>query len=123
MTGGLTSLEKAVLDMMIEKPGQHFETIRQQMAHAQVGRREFSGVGFFTYFIVTSDAPVRRDLPDMELGGVTAELRGGQYLAGFTLFVRAGVINMLEGYTFDQPWPKTTDDFEVKEWPLSSGEA
>ena len=113
MAGSLTSLENAVLGVMLENPGQQFDAIRQQMAHALVGRRELSGIGFFTHFIVPLDAPVRRDLPNMELRGVAAELPGVQHGAGFVLFIRAGVIKMLEGYTYDEPWPETTDGFKI----------
>lgn len=109
----LTSLEKAVLDMMLDKTGEQFEVIRQQLAHAQVGRREFSGVGFFTHFIVPSAAAVRRDLPNMEVDGVGAEFPSLQHGAGFLLFVRGGVITMLEGYTYDEAWPERIDDFRV----------
>jgi hypothetical protein len=110
----LTPLEKAVLDMMLEKPGEQIEIIRQQLAHAQVERREFTGAGFFTHFIVPSDAAVRRDLPDMEIGNVGTEFPGVQHGAGFVLFIRDGVITMLEGYTYDEPWPEKTDEFSLK---------
>jgi len=43
----LTPLEKAVLDAMLDKSSEPFETVRQQLAQATVAKREFSGVGFF----------------------------------------------------------------------------
>jgi hypothetical protein len=110
----LTPLEKAVLDMMLEKPNEQIEIIRQQLAHAQVGRREFTGVGFFTRFLVPSDTAVRRDLPDMEIGNIGAEFPGVQHGAGFVLFIRDGVITMLEGYTYDEPWPEQISEFSLK---------
>jgi hypothetical protein len=110
----LSPLEKAVLEMMLEKPNEHIEVIRQQLAHAQVGRREFTGVGFFTRFLIPSDATVRRDLPNMEIRNVAAEFPGMQHGAGFVLFIRDGVISMLEGFTYDEPWPEQTDKFSLK---------
>jgi hypothetical protein len=110
----LTPLEKAVIDMMLEKPSEQIEVIRQQLAHAQVGRREFTGVGFFTYFIVPSDTTVRRDLPNMEIGNVDATFPSLKHGAGFVLFIRDGIVKMLEGYTYDEPWPEQIEEFNVK---------
>ena len=58
----LTPLEKAVLDTLLDKPGAPFDTIRQQLSHAAVAKREFTNVGFFTEFALPEGAPVRRDL-------------------------------------------------------------
>ena len=33
--------------------------------------------------------------------------------AGFLLFIRGGVISMLEGYTDDESWPASTDEFTL----------
>ena len=68
----LTPLEKAVLDTLLDKPGAPFDTIRQQLSHAAVAKREFTGVGFFTEFTLPADAPVSRDLSDETIGGVGA---------------------------------------------------
>jgi hypothetical protein len=110
----LTPLEKAVLELILDKPGEPFDTARTQLTHAIVGERKFTGVGFFTHFTVPSDAQVRRDLPDATIGDVGAqfpELKNG---AGFLLFIRGGVISMLEAYTYDEEWPTNTDEFKVE---------
>jgi hypothetical protein len=108
-----TPLERAVLDMMLDKPGEPFETIRQQLAHATVGERRFSGAGFFTNFVVPADAAVRRDLPSMEILDVGAEFPSLQHGAGFVLFIRGGVVSMLEGFSYDETWPERTDEFRL----------
>ena len=99
--------------MMLDKPGEPFDTVREQLAHATVGKREFSGAGFFTDFVVPTDARVRRDLPPMEIGDVGAEVPGLQHGAGFLLFIRDSGVSMLEGFTYDEPWPINTDEFKV----------
>jgi len=109
----LTPLEKAVLDMMLDEPGDPFETVRQQLAHATIAERKFTGVGFFTHLVVPADAPVRRDLLSTEIKGVGANFPGVQHGAGFILFIRKGVVSFLEGYTYDEPWPEKTDDFRL----------
>jgi hypothetical protein len=41
-----TRLENAVLDMMLDKPGEEFKTARQQLAHATVSKRDLAVLGF-----------------------------------------------------------------------------
>lgn len=109
----LTPLEHAVLHRLLDRPGEPYDTIRQQLAHATVASREFTGVGFFTEFTVSEEATVARSLPDMTLGDVVAESASLKHGAGFVLFVRNGVVSMLEGHTYDEPWPDSVDDFRV----------
>ncbi len=111
--GALTPLERAVLDMLLDHPGEPYEAIRRQLSLAAVSRREFTGVGFFTEFALPPGAAAKRDLPNMELGDVGAELPGLRHGAGFLLFVRDGVVSMLEGYTYDESWPDRADEFKV----------
>jgi hypothetical protein len=107
-------LEKRVLDMLLDKTGEPIDTIRQQLSHSTVAERRFTGVGFFTDIMISSDVSVRRDLADMTLGEVGAECPGLQHGAGFLLFIRGGVVCMLEGYTYDEPWPTSTDEFILR---------
>lgn len=109
----LTPLEHSVLHLLLDRPGEPYDTIRQQMAHATITNREFTGVGFFTEFSVSEDAPVTRSLPDMTLGDVAAESPSLEHGAGFLLFIRNGVVSMLEGHTYDEPWPASVEDFRV----------
>src|SRR6266436_4026775 len=112
----LTPLEAAVLNKLLAKPGEPFDTIRQQLAHASVSSRKFTGAGFFTRFAIPPDAPVRRDLQSTELGGIGAKIPGLQDGAGFLLFIRDGVISFLEGYTYgDAAWPDPITEFSVFE--------
>ena len=110
----LTPLERAVVHTMLDKQGEPFDTIRQQLAHASVTKREFTGVGFFTEFALPADVSVSRDLPDETIGGVGASFPSVQHGAGFLLFIRSGVVTMLEGFTYaDDQWPERTDGFQV----------
>jgi hypothetical protein len=110
----LTPLEKAVIAALLEKSGEPFDTARRQLEHASITKREFTGVGFFTEFAIADDAPVRKDLPDATLGNVGADLPGVQHGVGFLLFIRGGVVTMLEGYTYaNDQWPERIDEFRV----------
>ena len=83
---------------------------RQQLDGCAVVSRTFSGVGFFTDISVSVNHPRIPGL-HFHLGdviGIHPQLRHG---AGFVLFVRDGVLNMIEGYTYDEPWPAAQNDF------------
>ena len=110
----LTPLEKAVIDALLERGGEHFDIVHQQLKHARIAKREYTGVGFFTKFALPEDSPVRRDLPDATLGNVGAGIPGLEHGAGFLLFIRSGVVTMLEGFTYaNDQWPKRIDDFRI----------
>jgi hypothetical protein len=109
----LTPLEKGVLDVLLDSPEEPYISIRQQMDYALVTSREFTGVGFFTRFTLPADAPVRRDLPNANFTHVGADIAGLKHGAGFVLFIRDGVVSMLEGFTYVEAWPQTTDEFRV----------
>jgi len=53
-----------------------------------------------------------------------ADIEGLAHGAGFTLFLRDGVIDMLEGFSYDEPWPKEVARFQVrrsgKNWDLEA---
>ena len=79
--------------------------LRVQYARAQVREVELTGVGFFVDFDIPSDAP-RTEPKNMTGGSVEIRVEGVANGAGCLLFVRDGVIAMLEGYTYDDAWPE-----------------
>jgi hypothetical protein len=42
-----------------------------------------------------------------------AEIAGLERGVSFVLFVRDGMLDFLEGFTFDEPWPDRIDDYSV----------
>jgi hypothetical protein len=44
---------------------------------------------------------------------VIAKFSGLSSGAGFLLYVQDGVLHMLEGYTYDEPWPQEPLSFEL----------
>ena len=108
----LTKLERAVLDMLLAGGLPAAEMLR---AHVRVGRvveRRMTGVGFFMTFAVPSDAP--RGHGSFQLGDVLAKIEGLSHGAGFVLWVKNGALDILEGYTFDEPWPDEILNFTVE---------
>jgi hypothetical protein len=79
--------------------------LREQYALAQIHRIELTGVGFVVEFAVPPNAP-RTEPNDFAGGQVHMQVEGVVHGAACLLFVRAGVIAALEGYTYDDEWPE-----------------
>ena len=58
----LTPLEQAVMDLILDKTGEPFDTIRKQLSHATIARRQFDGMGFL--------APTLPFLPTRTCGAI-----------------------------------------------------
>jgi hypothetical protein len=108
---GLDTLEQAVLDKLLAGDHPVLTVLRLQTTMARVAGRKQTGVGFFCDFEVDESAPI---LPsDFHIGDVFGELEGLAHGAGFVLFVRDGRLSMLEGFTFDEPWPQEVRGFKL----------
>ena len=108
---GLNDLEQAVLDKLLAGDHPALSTLREQARRAQLVGREYTGVGFFCDFQVPGDVPVVSG--DFHISDVVGELHGLAHGTGFVLFVRDGRLNMLEGFTYDEPWPQEIGQFTL----------
>lgn len=57
-------------------------------------------------------APVSKR--ELRIKDVDAEIEGLKHGAGFILLVSEGYLDQLEGYSYDEPWPKQIGQFEVR---------
>ena len=109
----LSKIEKAVLEKLIEGSIPLLTELRKQFDVCTVKDREFTGVGFFTYFSVP-EGTCKKDGFDLVIGDVVGEdipeLQNG---AGFVLFIKDGILTFLEGFSYDQPWPTQVDEFRL----------
>jgi len=103
---GLNELEQAVLDKLLGGDHPILSALRVQAKRVRVVRRKCTGVGFFCDFDVPQDVPRLTQKTDFHFGDVTATVDGLTHGAGFVLFVRNGHLAVLEGYTYDEPWPQ-----------------
>ena len=102
----LTLLERAVLEALLSGPGARLKCLRAQINVCKVLKRQFTGVGFFTDLAVDASSGCSNVRGDLRLHDVTADIEGLQYGAAFVLFVKDGVLEMLEGASFAEAWPK-----------------
>jgi len=113
MTQDLIDLERSVIALLLA--GQHpvLDALRRQFQVSNVERRELTGCGFFTYFIVDHSAAPPSAQKSLRIGDVDAIIPGLRLGAGFVLFVEDGYLDNLEGYTYDEPWPSSVSGFET----------
>jgi hypothetical protein len=108
----LNDLERAVLSKLLDGDHPALAKLREQVKGAKLTKRTNTGVGFYCEFEADGDTPlIERDL---HLGDVQAEIPGLSSGAGFVLFVRGGRIATLEGYSYDEPWPRDIRHFSLK---------
>ncbi|HSS96910.1 MAG TPA: hypothetical protein VLK33_07770 [Terriglobales bacterium] len=79
--------------------------LRQQAKYAKVCSRKMTGVGFFTNFEIPADLPRLKEHTNLKLGDVNGIADNIKHGLGFLLHVTDGALAMLEGYTYDDPWP------------------
>jgi hypothetical protein len=108
----LTSFEQAVLDKLLAGDDPALAILREQARHASLRSREMTGVGFHCHFDVPDNAE-RLGHEKFHLGDVNASVSGLAHGAGFVLFVEDGRLAMLEGYSYDEPWPISIDGFQL----------
>jgi len=101
----LTPLETQLLQMLLHGDSEELIVLREQAALVQVSSREMTGVGFFTNFAVPPDAPHIAGRPTLRFGDVNGTADNVKHGVGFLLHVTDGALSMLEGYTYDEPWP------------------
>ena len=111
----LTNLERAVLDKLLCGDSPVLSALRSQLGVVAVSERDLTGVGFMTNFRLPPSvprAPVKSGV--IRFGDVEAQLEGLKHGAGFLLYVKDGVLDALEGYSYDEPWPEQIETFTLR---------
>ena len=113
---GLTPLERSVITMMLDRPGERFASVAAQISQAVVSSRQHTGVGGYTNFTVPTHAPFYRALQDGYIGDVCCQIgsdSGQETQADFVLLVDDGCVCHLEFVTPDKEWPKDETQFRL----------
>ena len=109
----LTTLEREVMQKLLDGDDLVLAILREQLNVTTVSERKMTGVGFYTNFLVRSDARHASENPSFEIGDVIAQIPGVKHGAGFLLFVRDGALSFLEGFTYDVPWPEHIAEYQL----------
>ncbi len=103
-----------VVTELLEGEGITLAVLRDQMKTARL-QYERTETGFFANFICAPDVPLLPNNPDFELDDANGSLNKEKVPIGFTLFIRSGKLDFLEGYTFGEAvLPERIDNFELK---------
>lgn len=113
MKNSLNLLERSVLDKVAQGETAALLKLRRQIEACIVKDRSFSGYGFFTSFVVPENIPRINDL-NLKFGDVVGSIPGLDHGVGFLVYINNGVIDMLEGYSYDEPWPEHVEGFELE---------
>ena len=102
------------MKMLLEGDDPTLRVLMAQLQVAKIANRKLSGVGFFSTFEVPHSAP-RLDFGkrSFSFGDVDAQIDDLKHGAGFVLHVRDGAIQCLEGYSYDEPWPRQVRGFRL----------
>lgn len=103
----LTPLEAAALEHMLRGEGAVLDLARRQVQAARIAEVHYSGSGFFITFAVDRDRVPASVPENFEIGDLhLAPADGSNAPAmGFILFIRGGVVDFLEGFTYGDPYP------------------
>ena len=108
----LSLIEEAVLKKLLDGDLPLLTLLRQQLELCTVVKRELTGFGFYTTVTVPENISRIAGL-NFKFGDVAGEIPGLPSGAGFLLYVKDGVLEMLEGYSYDEPWPESIDSFDL----------
>lgn len=98
-------IERRILEALVATEGAAGETLWSQYEQASVLRRDLTGVGFSTYFAVPDAAPRLLETRNPIGRPLLIELEGLQHGASAALWLKDGVLDCLEVFTFTEPWP------------------
>lgn len=108
--------------MLLRQAHPVMDTFRAQLAACRTKSREFTGVGFYTQ-LVAPQALTVAGIDRLILDDVYAEIDGLPHGAGFALFIEGGMLECLEGFTYDGPWPDLVESFTLRIHTSSDPEA
>jgi hypothetical protein len=103
--------EKKLMEMLLAGEDNVLNKLRKQYESAKVTSREFSNVGFYTSFSMQNEHDFSLGDKTFHIGDVDGVINGIEGAVGFILYIKNGIISLLEGYTnaIDK-WPKTNDE-------------
>ena len=109
----LNTIERDILSAMTAGLHPALGVLREQIQHAAVRSREFTGVGFYTFLTVDQSAP-RLTVGRWVIGDLNVELPDLEHPCGALLFVDGGVVDNLEVFTYaSEDWPPEVNTYRL----------
>lgn len=103
-----SDFEKKVVFKLLDYDNDVFRKLKKQYLNSMIIKREFTGCGFFTYFLIPDE--LRLGCLKGEIHDVIATLKNSPDTYVFRLVIDDGMIDVLEGFSMFGEWKKTYDD-------------
>jgi len=104
--------EKKVMEMLLKGDDAILELLREQYNTVKIKERKFTDTGFFTTFDVKDKNVIIPNCKSFNFGDIVGEMENLKYGIGFILFIKDGILNILEGYTYEEKWPKIITKYQ-----------
>ena len=98
--------ERIIITDIIDQYPEYKEKLQSQFEKISVQRREIHTYGFSTYYTVTAVAETLGEDVNLQLGEHQWEVNDLDYGSDYILWIKNGRISCLEGFTYNEPWPK-----------------
>ena len=107
--------EEDVMKRLLAGDDEILIKLRGQYEVATIHSRDFTGAGFFTHFRLAGKSLRLDRRNSFHFGDVIGQKDGSTDDAvGFVLFVKDGILDYLEGYTFGaETWPEDLKDYRL----------
>jgi hypothetical protein len=114
----LKPLENDVLKLLLAGEDFVLDLLRQQLRSSNIYMQQFTGFGYYLYFKVLKNEKALEGMvkPSFCFGDVDVMLLVGDrwQRVGFLLWVKNGVLDFLEAYTYgDEKWPERFDEYRL----------
>lgn len=105
MTDVLLPLERTVLDFALAGDHPTLDILRRQAQAVTVVARDLTGHGFFTQLAVDATRAAIGGGPRLVISDLDGQTDALAHGVGFNVFVEDGYLAVIEGFSFDEPWP------------------
>ena len=110
----LLDIEKQVIRQYLITKRASKNVVDEFFLSVNVKNREFSGVGFMSYLCTESAPVIDVELNSFNWGKVGIKINNS-IDTGYLLYIEGGYITAIEGYTYDEEWPKSVTKIELYE--------
>ena len=108
-----TYLETIVFKHLASINNKHSNELNAQINNASVSARENSSAGFITYLKVPNGIPALKTFSVHKVIECYAQHPDNPAGAGFSLWLKHGILYALEGYVFIDRWPINEFKFKI----------
>ncbi len=112
MRNCMALFEADAVEMLLAGEDDVLRALRRQSTVAKRKTRKFTGVGFFTYYVIPPEF-ILHGKPSFVISDVWETIPGLESPVGLSLFMRAGVIDMLEGAACAEDWSAVIDEYSL----------